>query len=630
MKFEPLSGSRRSNRRRNGAEAPRIVETFENRTLLTAPAILTPTAAATVTTATPEITWEAVDTAVSYDVWISDLDSRKVLITENGLTETNYTPTTELNQGRIRVWVRANFVGGTSTEWSAPQDFIVSVQPLITGPVNSAAPATPRKIDDTTPEITWSAAPGSHSFELFLSDRVSLTSTTYKVANLTPRLDSEGNPIPDGNGDVLRDEIRSFEIPTALPLGSYHVYIRTTDDGGRTTSWSPLYAFEVAPQVDILRPNAPTFQDPPKLEWAAVEGATHYDLWVDGPGVPQLYRHRYLTTTSFQIPAALVDGNYRFWVRAIRSTTGRPEVQGLWSDPATFSKLARPQITAPTGVDTNIPGVVTVTDVRPTIEWTAIDKAVRYDIWVDRTQSPTRYLLAQSSTNTYTFESDILPGNYWVWVKAYSSTGKTTEWSVPYKFTATGGAPVILTPAGGATTTVRPTFTWTQVPGAASYEIWVSYVGVDFDYIVDSGITETSYQPGSDMALGSYRVWVRAIQADGTALRWSAAVNFTVAASDGPTGNSDGSVASNASVELVVLRDTLEDGSADVVVEPVVAQRSVNTAADSAAVVSEPSPTEENRVIPVEQQPMSVELINKLAALCQQGEWWEESAIVAL
>ncbi|MBL8814423.1 MAG: hypothetical protein JNL58_00220 [Planctomyces sp.] len=627
MKFEPISGSRRSNRRRNGAEAPRIVETFENRTLLTAPAILTPTT--TVTTATPEITWEAVDTAVSYDVWISDLDSRKVLITENGLTETNYTPTTELNQGRIRVWVRANFAGGTSTDWSSPQDFIVSVQPLITGPVNNAAPTTPRKIDDTTPEITWSAAPGAHSFELFLSDRISLTSTTYKVANLTPRLDSEGNPIPDGKGDVLRDEIRSFEIPTALPLGSYHVYIRTTDDGGRTTNWSPLYAFEVAPQVDILRPNAPTFQDPPKLEWAAVEGATHYDLWVDGPGVPQLYRHKYLTTTNFQIPTALVNGNYRFWVRAIRSTTGRPEVQGLWSDSATFSKLARPQITGPSGVDTNIPGVVTVTDVRPTVEWTAIDKAVRYDIWVDRTQSPTRYLLAQSSTNSYTFEADIQPGNYWIWVKAYSTTGKSTEWSVPYKFTATGGAPVILTPAGGSTTTVRPTFTWTQVPGAASYEIWVSYVGVDFDYIVDSGFTDTSYQPGSDMALGSYRVWVRAIQADGTALRWSNAVNFTVASVEQPGEGSD--VANSGEESLVVLSDVLNSQTVEVMSRRSIDRQSeITSAADRIESEAVVTPTETGIAIPTEHQPMSVELINRLAALCQQGEWWEESAVVSL
>ncbi len=50
--------SRRANRRRNGAPAaPRLVETFEHRTLLTAPNVLTPTG--TVTTATPEITWDA-------------------------------------------------------------------------------------------------------------------------------------------------------------------------------------------------------------------------------------------------------------------------------------------------------------------------------------------------------------------------------------------------------------------------------------------------------------------------------------------------------------------------------------------------------------------------------------------
>ncbi len=48
------------------------------------------------------------------------------------------------------------------------------------------------------------------------------------------------DPIPDGKGDVLRDEIRSFEIPAELRLGQYHVYVRTTDDGWPHDRLEPL------------------------------------------------------------------------------------------------------------------------------------------------------------------------------------------------------------------------------------------------------------------------------------------------------------------------------------------------------------------------------------------------------
>ncbi len=105
--------------------------------------------------------------------------------------------------------------------------------------------------------------------------------------------------------------------------------------GGRTTAWSPLYAFEVAPKVEITRPNGPTFQDPPLLEWAPVNGPLLRPVGRrtgTAAAVPPSISHN----DHFQIPAALQAGNYRFWVRAINATTGRPEVQGLWSDPATF------------------------------------------------------------------------------------------------------------------------------------------------------------------------------------------------------------------------------------------------------------------------------------------------------
>ncbi len=92
-----------------------MVESLETRALLAAPQIVSPTG--TITDSTPVVTWEAVDTATTYDLWISDVESREVLVQKQGLTTTSYTlaDTEALNLGRLRIWARANFADGSTT-----------------------------------------------------------------------------------------------------------------------------------------------------------------------------------------------------------------------------------------------------------------------------------------------------------------------------------------------------------------------------------------------------------------------------------------------------------------------------------------------------------------------------------
>ncbi len=528
MKFNPITGPVRSNRRRQTGSAPVAAETYEQRALMTTPAILAPVANSVVTTARPEITWTPVDNAVSYDIWITDADSRSIILVQGNILDNRYTPTVDLNQGNVRVWVRAQLSGGPAPDWSSPVTFRVQAVPTVTGPVNPLLPRSPQKIDSHTPTITWHAAPGSSSFEIWLADRSTKEYTTYVVPNLTPVLDSEGNPTLDDSGNIIRTEVRSFTLPESLPMGRYEVWIRTTDDAGRVTRWSNSLKFEVAPKVDILRPSTATLFPQPVLEWSPVESATHYELQVDGEGRQGLYRERLLTTTSWQIPRPIGNGTYTFWVRAIHKSTGNPDVTGIWSDAATFSKATIPEITAPVGTDGVTPGVTTVTETRPTFEWTEFDGAARYDFWIDRGFGPAGYLRTTSSTNSYTLTEDLAAGRYTAWVRAVSTRGVPTAWSPAFEFQATGGAPIILSPADNSPLGTQPEFTWTPVGNAASYELWISYVGVDFDFYVKSDIPTESHMVETELPAGTYRAWVRAVLADGTALNWSAGINFTV------------------------------------------------------------------------------------------------------
>ncbi len=814
MNFEILKGQLRSHQRKSGLVAPAIVESLEVRSLLT---VLSPTG--TVGTSTPVITWEAIDGAVSYDLWVSDAEQRTVQLNVPGISGTEYVPTTELNLGRARAWVRTNFAGGVQSAWSSPVDFVVQVPPTVTGPMNSGLPGTsPEKIVESKPTITWTSPPGAFKFEIFLSDQTRMTSETIAVKNLTPVLDPDGKPIPDGKGDVLREEVRSYTLADDLPMGSYRVFVRTFDDGGRVTAWSPGFNFEVATQVKILRPSAPTFQTASAvevsvngtptsgsytisltipgvrrastttalpynattsqvqsavrnlqgfgstivtttglspnlthllsfpsnienlnssvaaslnsgavtarttsaqkilLEWEPVEGATHYEVWVSKAGqTTSIYSARYLTTTSYQIPDLLPDGDYVFSVRARRlhqvteihlagtptsgtyrielttfgkdgktqqtvpirfdataaqikaaiialsgfknadvvsqgstpalkhliqipqtsgtvkvkvvgsispgtltsTTYTRPEVIGVWSKNSEFSTIKAPVIIAPKGIASNIAGQPLVTDVRPTIEWTPIDKAARYEIWVEVSNGLKPYLQTKSSANSYQFEQDIKPGKYQVWVRAVSTTGILTGWSEAYAFEATGGAPVITSPAANAAVLPIPDITWTAVPDADSYEIWFAWVGEDYDYIVADGIASTNYSPADPLPTGTYRVWVRAIRSDGSALPWSKPITFSVAV------NGAEQIAADSPILLTALLSRDDQFPSEVVVETL---DSRNLEPESMEHPNNGNITIESVTsLPAHRTVMTAEteaLIQQLAQQCATEEWW--------
>jgi len=197
-------------------------------------------------------------------------------------------------------------------------------------------------------------------------------------------------------------------------------------------------------------------------------------------------------------------------------------VFGLASPPTQFSTSVRPVIT-------QLPTAQIYTSEKPTITWNRIDRAAVYRVWVERNAATSVFLKTESPTNSFTFPEKIPAGGYFFWVQAVSTTGELSKWSEPYQFTATGGAPVILTPVNNSSTlNPLPLFSWMGVPEASTYEIHVAQIGVKFDLITQSGITGTSFTPNNPLNPGTYRYWIRAVLADGTKLPWSTASTFNI------------------------------------------------------------------------------------------------------
>ncbi|MFO1000766.1 MAG: hypothetical protein U0936_10525 [Planctomycetaceae bacterium] len=311
------------------------------------------------------------------------------------------------------------------------------------------------------------------------------------------------------------------------------------------------------------------------------------------------------------------------------STIISPRVDGQWSPLVAFSTLQKPVVTGPLGIDTANPNDPrTVTDLRPTVTWTAVDRAARYEIWVERSASTSTYLKTTSSVNSYKFQTDLLSGNYTVRVRAISTTGQYTDWSEIFAFTATAGATVVQPVA--VSQTRQATITWAAVAEAVSYEVQIAWIGTNIDYLHPKGITVLSYTTGNALMPGNYRVWVRGVKADGTLLNWSKPVDFTVVDSDILAPSTDDSQL------LTVLESVLPVNDAG---NSVPARHRAATQVEH---VAEPGDVETSQrseapsVVTADQVPSYQEssdvaddalMIEHLAQACVKQEWWTAAAV---
>ncbi|GAB5443966.1 MAG: hypothetical protein Fues2KO_43150 [Fuerstiella sp.] len=502
------------------------------------------------------------------------------------------------------------------------------------------------------------------------NDTIQLAASATDALQQTP-LDLTSN----GTGTLhrLTDVVDERELGT----GRYRIWMRTIDQSGRTTSWSSALTFDVGPAPENLSPANPSIFRSPKLEWDSVARATHYEVTVNRRGEPgsPIFRRTVaadpiaerqstfiiqsqagtpivdVASTDGEVLASeraamdadgnevkypLAWGEYTFWVRAINqgeSGEGIPRVTGAWasSDFATVrdgnQEVLAPDVTAP------VPDQGFVTSARPTIEWSTVHGAARYEVLVHKFNSRPPFLEANSTSTSYTFTENLPSGDYTVWVRALDPRGNASPWSDPYYFTASGGRPVVTSPSAGEAV-LFPTFTWIGIPEAVSYEVWVSYDGVDFTFVNVDGITGTSFRPNdpSDpnsqpFEDGDYRIWVRALYTDGTYSPWSVPVSFR-----GGTAMNDG----DRDDRLVMLASV--DGQAGEPTSAAVQSQNVAEPVPQAEHVAAPAGATDPGIAPVDvaqAQPivgasdsgaeLPEDLVTKIAERCVESEWWEET-----
>ena len=486
---------------------------------------------------TPEFTFTAIPNADRYQVWVSQLDpddrSVTIAIPINqsfidaqqalivGTTNAVWEPSNRLSEGYFRVWVRAFEDTGNAGHWSAGSQFQVT-RPTITGP----EPVTRLTLDDT-PTITWTDI-GANQYEIWLS-QVNGTMT-----------DSGGNTVTLTSSQLITNQIvfgATSYTPTALlGNGDFRVWVRAIDDDGEAGLWSAQFDFtknrNLGPVLISPIQGVTTTDRTPIFEWQAIAGATHYELWVNNSStqtarvihntnIPHVEGATSIYYTDDSV--VLRNATYRWWVRAFNEDSGA----AAWSSSETFWVPA-PVMTAPVGVvaSTNL----------PTFTWTGVPEYVRYELWVNNdTTGLSRVIYQNDLTDlTYTAQLPLLNGNFRAWVRGHDVAGNASQWSNPISFSVNstvGNAPTLIGPLG-FTVDNTPTFEWSTLPNLTDYEIFVknmlatgqpTVLNELITPAIDPNTGNATYTPANNLMVGTYRWWIRGVNANGSPGPWSSA-----------------------------------------------------------------------------------------------------------
>ncbi len=360
----------------------------------------------------PTLQWTAVGGATAYNIWVDRISTTTTsqFYRAFNVAGLSHTVTKDFPIGKYRVWIQPVF-GATTGLWSSPRDIFVVTAP--TWQSTSPTQAVSR------PTILWNALPGAVKYDVWV-DRV----------------------LP-AQSQVIRQDVvgTSFTPASDLTMGSYRAWVRGVDALGMFSAWSPVYNTNVVPTVIPIGTVTSTFDPTPTFAWNEVPGAARYEVTVRNSTTSSIiYNAQSTTATNWTPPTDLAVGPHSWSVVAVSSV-----VSGSLKSVAVTRNISiggRPTIIAPVANSSS--------SVRmPAFSWSPVDGASSYELWIDRTDIAQSKIIYRTGLTTASFTATTaLPaGSYRAWVRAVSSTGAFSLYSVDIRFTITAISPKTAAPA---------------------------------------------------------------------------------------------------------------------------------------------------------------------------------------
>ncbi|MEZ6042532.1 MAG: PA14 domain-containing protein [Planctomycetaceae bacterium] len=255
-------------------------------------------------TTSPTISWQPVEGAVRYQVWVNDVTTRLDNVApESNVTATSWQISPALTEGHeYRVWVRGIDAAGRPSQWSAMKSFRILGETTPTTPLGGTF--------DYYPTLKWTAAPGARRYHVVLRDE---------------------------NGDILESAIvagTQWTSPTGDWTGQWNWQVTPEAWDFQFGTPSEIITFNLGGVPQAMTPIGSGASSLPLFNWNAVVNADTYLVWVDRLDIPQreVINSSSLTTTSYSPTTPLAPGTYRYWILATSNFYGR----GAWSAPVEF------------------------------------------------------------------------------------------------------------------------------------------------------------------------------------------------------------------------------------------------------------------------------------------------------
>lgn len=388
----------------------------------------------------------------------------------------------------------------------------VQIISLANVPVRTAPPAVP-VIDNSVklwrtkrPTVGWNAVSDTDHYEIWFRNQttgvVLVSSAKVRGTTYTPASD--------------------------LAPGKYNVTVRSINEVG-ASAWSARYDFTVA-RIVRINPLQTSMKRQPKVSWNQLSATSTYEVWISeakNKGVVVVKGTTAAGATSFVPQIPLANGNYKVQVREI----SRTNVVGPWSEYQTFTIAAKTTVTQVSRQITNM----------PVVEWESMPGAEKYEIWIRSVTSPSNApILFTTSQAVTTYQSGRLSkGLYRAWVRGVAADGTRGEWSDPRLFSslAVPEMPLYeipLDPIGRTEPRIGSALRLSYfMPAHVANEIETYDVWVDDPTAGLTPATSVTRVNGPDYSLdltmiGRYRVWIRAVMADGTVSGWSTPMEIVV------------------------------------------------------------------------------------------------------
>jgi len=223
--------------------------TWNFRTALTPPTLISPTDGETLLTTRPTFDWDVVDGATSYTLQVSTTPAFTTLNVNVAVTASAYTIPVDLPKNKVMYWrVRSNGANGPSA-WSGVRSFTSANPPsvpVLLSPANGATVTS-------TPTLTWSAS----------TVPVGTTLDHYQVqiatSNTFSAIEQQSNT----------GTINSYTA-TALGSGIHYWRVRAFNIVGQYSNWSVVRSFRVAAGSILFQFNGAAIGD--KFGYSAAGG----------------------------------------------------------------------------------------------------------------------------------------------------------------------------------------------------------------------------------------------------------------------------------------------------------------------------------------------------------------------